>query len=87
MQQTSSLIGMAELVLREGNPQFAAQLLGAVDAALKALNAALEMDMKSFHEQTLAAIKTQLGEEAFQSAWEEGSRWSLEETVKKVLGE
>lgn len=36
---------------------------------------------------TNAAAKESLGESAFQSAWEEGSQWSLEEAVKKALGE
>jgi predicted ATPase len=87
LTQTSSLIGAAGLVLQEGNEGFAAQLLGAVESALKALNAVVEGEIKFFHEQTLAKAKEALGEVAFQSAWEEGSQWSLEETVKKALGE
>ena len=86
-EQTSSLIGMAVLVLQKGNAGFAARLLGAVESALKALNAAVEPDMKFFHEGTLAQVKQTLGEEAFQSAWEEGSQWSLEEAVKRALEE
>lgn len=85
--QTSSLIGMAGLVLQEGNPQFAAKLLGAVASALKGLNAVVEPEVKSFHEGTLAKVKEELGEEGFQSAWEEGAKWSLEEAVKRALGE
>jgi class 3 adenylate cyclase/tetratricopeptide (TPR) repeat protein len=85
LYQTSSLIGVAGLVLREGNPQFAAQLLGAVESALKALNAVVEIEVKFFHEQTLAKVREQLGKSAFQPAWENGSHWTLEETVKKVL--
>jgi tetratricopeptide (TPR) repeat protein len=87
LPQSSSLIGAAGLVLQDGNPQFAAGLLGAVESALKALNAVVEPDVKFFHEGTLAKVKQALGEEVFQSAWEEGSQWSLDEAVKKVLGE
>jgi len=83
--QTSSLIGVAGLVMQEGDPGFAAQLLGAVKSALKGLNAVVESEVKFFHEQILAKVKEALGDAAFQSAWEEGSRWSLEEAVKKVL--
>jgi ATP/maltotriose-dependent transcriptional regulator MalT len=83
--QTSSLIGVAGLVLHEGHSQFAAQLLGAVESALKALKATTEPEMKPFHAQTLAKVKQALGEAAFQSAWEEGSQWSLEEAVKRAL--
>jgi adenylate cyclase len=83
--QTSSLIGVAGLVMQEGDPGFAAQLLGAVESALKGLNAVVESEVKFFHEQTLAKVKEALGEAAFQSAWEEGAKWSLEAAVKKVL--
>ena len=41
--------------------------------------------MKIFYEGTLAKVKEALGDGGFQSAWEEGSRWSLEDAVKKVL--
>jgi len=73
--------------LQEGHPQFAAQLLGAVESALKGLNAVVEPEVKFFYEGTLAKLKEALGREEFQSAWEEGSKWTLEEAVKKVLGE
>jgi tetratricopeptide (TPR) repeat protein len=87
LQQTSSLIGVAGLVLEGGKAHFAAQLLGAVASALKTLNAVAEPDVKFFHEQTLAAVCEQVGEAAFQSAWEEGSNWSLEEAVTRALNE
>ena len=84
-EQTSSLIGVAGLVLREGNPQFAVQLLGAVASALKTLNLVVQEDMIHFHAQTLATVREALGELAFQSIWAEGAKWSLEETVKRAL--
>lgn len=48
--QPSSMIGAAGLALQEGNPQFTAQLLGAAESAYKAMNAAVESDVKFFHE-------------------------------------
>jgi hypothetical protein len=45
----------------------------------------MEEELFPFHAQTLAAIREQLGEAAFQSAWEEGCGWSLEDAVKKAL--
>jgi len=83
--QTSSLIGVAGLVLQEGNPQFAAQLLGAVESGIKVLNAAVEPEVKFLHEGMLVKVKDVLGDAAFQSALDEGRQWSLEEAVKKVL--
>jgi hypothetical protein len=85
--QTSSLIGVALLAVREGDPEFAAQLLGAVESGLKVLAAVVEPEIQPIHTQTLAAAREQLGEVAFQSAWEEGAKWSLEDTVKRVLEE
>jgi class 3 adenylate cyclase/predicted ATPase len=87
LSQTSSLVGIAALALHEGNPQFAAELLGTVESALKALGAVVEIEVLLIHPQTLAAAREQLGETAFQSAWEEGSQWSLEEAVKRALDE
>jgi len=87
LAQTSNLVAAAGWVLHEGNPRFAAELLGAVESALKGLNAVVDVGVKFFHEGTLAKVKDVLGDAAFQSAREEGARWSLEEAVKKVLGE
>ncbi len=87
LQQTSSLVGGAGLALHEGNLTQAAQWLGAVESALKALNAVLEADVIHFHAQTLAAVRAQLSEAAFQSACEEGAGWTLEEAVAIALGE
>jgi tetratricopeptide (TPR) repeat protein len=83
--QTSSLIGTAGLVLQEDNPQFAAQLLGSIESALKVLGVVMEPEMNPLYEVTLAQVKDALGEAEFQSAWEEGSQWSLEEAVKRAL--
>jgi adenylate cyclase len=85
LTQTSSLIGVAGLVLQEGNATQAAQLLGAVESALKVLNAQDDDDLIPLHTLTLAAVKAQLGAAAFQSAWEQGSKWSLEDAVRKAL--
>jgi predicted ATPase/class 3 adenylate cyclase len=85
LRQTSNLIGVAGLTLQQGNPGFAAQLLGAVESILKTLKAEMEPELQPFHTRTLAAAREQLDEAVFQSAWVEGSQWSLEEAVKKAL--
>ena len=84
-QQTFNLIGAAGLALGEGNAQFAAELLGAVESVLKALNAVVETELEFFYEDTQAQVREVLGEKGFKSAWDEGSTWSLEETVARVL--
>ena len=50
-----------------------------------ALRAVVEPDVLPIHTQTLAAVREQLGEAAFQSAWEEGAQWSLKDAVKMAL--
>lgn len=87
VQQTSGLIGAAGLALHEGNAPRAAQLLSAVESALKALNAAVAEELVHFYAQTLAAVREQLGEQAFQAAWREGAQWSLEEAVQRALND
>lgn len=79
--QTSSLIGAAGLASFQGDTQLAAQLLGAVESALKALNAVIEPDLKEFHVQTQAAVWQAMGEPACQSAWQQGSLWSLDDAL------
>src|SRR5690606_38048290 len=84
---TGFLVDMAVLVMYEGNPRQSAQLMGAAEAALHQLNVPMEPSLVPIHQQALATVQKQLGESAFQSAWEEGSKWSLEEAVKEALGE
>jgi len=80
----SFLIGMAALILQEGAPRFAAQLLGAVQSGLAPLGLAVEPDMKYVHAQTLGKVEAALGATAFKAAWEEGSLWSLPEAVRRA---
>jgi hypothetical protein len=86
LYQTSSLVGVAGLALHEGDARFAAQMLGAVESAIKALNAVIEEELIPFHTQTLEAAREQLGESGFQSSWEEGAAWGLAEAVQRALG-
>jgi predicted ATPase len=85
LPQTSNLVGVAGLAWQEGDATGAAQWLGAVASALTALDARLEFAVKQFHAQTLTAVRAQLGEAAFQSAWAVGAEWRLEEAVQRAL--
>ncbi len=75
------------MALQKGAPLLAAQMLGAVHSALSPLGLVVEPMMNFFHAQTLAKVKAALGEAAFQSALEEGGRWSLAEAVRRALEE
>ena len=79
------LVDMAVLAMYEENPRHSAQLMGAVEAALQVLNVPMEPSVVPFHQQALATVRKQLGESAFHSAWKDGSKWSLEEAVRRAL--
>jgi predicted ATPase/class 3 adenylate cyclase len=86
-EQTSSLVGMAGLRVAAGDAAGAAQILGAVASALKALGAEVEPAALHFHTQTVAAARAQLGEAAFQQAWAEGAQWTLAAATAYALEE
>lgn len=87
LPQTSSLIGAAGLVLQEGHAQRAAQFLGTVATALQTLKVTLETEVEPWHNQTLAAARAQLGEAAFNAAWAEGEKMTLDAAVQLALQE
>lgn len=87
VNQTSSLVGVAGLALQAGDSAQAAQWLGTIDAALKALKVVLDIEVMPFHAKTLTAVRAQLSEADFQSAWEVGNKWSLDDAVKRALDE
>jgi hypothetical protein len=86
-EAASGLTGLSALALKENDPRFAAQLLGAVRSALAPLGLVVEPLLKGLHARTLVEVKSALGESAFQAAFEEGGRWTLKEAVRQVLAE
>jgi class 3 adenylate cyclase/tetratricopeptide (TPR) repeat protein len=82
---TSSLIGAAMLALRFGDATGAAKLLGAVEAALAALDAPVEAEMQAFYQRTRADAVDALDEASFESARQSGAKWSLEHAVSAAL--
>lgn len=84
-EQIASLVGVAGVAWLAGDAPQAARWLGAIGSALQALGSALDPEVSSVHDRTLAAVRTQLGEDACQAAWREGGGWSLEQAVRKAL--
>ena len=84
-QQLSSLTGVAGVTLQAGDAPEAARILGTVATVLKTLNMVLEIEVRHLHAKTLAAVQAQLGERAFESAWDEGRRCSLDDAAKRAL--
>jgi non-specific serine/threonine protein kinase len=72
-------------VAARGNPERAAQLLGASDGLLKAIGLCLQPADQPEVDRFETAVRQQLGEEAFKSAWEKGQAMSLEQAIAFAL--
>ena len=72
-------------IAAQGDPVRAAQLLGASDAHLKAIGLCLHPQDQPEIDRFEAAVRDQLSEAAFKSAWERGQAMSLEQAVAFAL--
>jgi len=70
-----------------GNPERAAQLLGASNALQKAMGLDYQLTDKPEIDRFEAAARVQLGEEQFESAWKKGQAMSFEQAVAFALRE
>ncbi|MEI7846172.1 MAG: tetratricopeptide repeat protein [Chloroflexota bacterium] len=84
---TSSLIGLALLAVKTADAPRAALLLGAIDAALKTLMAAMEPEMREPHRQAFQQARSLLDEPTFQTAWQTGAALTLTQAVHLVLSD
>ncbi|MGH7725732.1 MAG: protein kinase domain-containing protein [Candidatus Eiseniibacteriota bacterium] len=66
------LPALAEAIRLEGDARSAAQLIGAADALLEKIEAKLEALEADVYDQTVAALRSELGEGAFAAARKEG---------------
>jgi predicted ATPase/Tfp pilus assembly protein PilF len=65
--------------------QRGAKLLGAAEALLEAISAVLEPEERMVYEQGEASARSQLSEEEFEKAWQEGRAMSTEQAVEYAL--
>ncbi len=65
----------------QGEPLRAAKLFGAAEALRAAINSVFAPADRAEYERNLAYSRTQLGEEAWQAAWEEGWIMTMEQAV------
>jgi predicted ATPase/class 3 adenylate cyclase len=72
------LEGLAGLALAQDNPESAARLCGAAEAARQAIEAPRPPRRRAKYEQDLATLRRDLGEERFAAAWAEGQAMTLE---------
>ena len=76
-----NLEGLAGVVATQGALRWAAQLWGAAEALREAIDVPrLPVDRRGY-EQAVTTVRTQLGEEAFATAWAEGRTMSPEQAL------
>jgi tetratricopeptide (TPR) repeat protein len=79
-----NLEGLASVVATQGALWLAAQLWGAAEALREAIDVPrLPVDRVGY-EQAVAAVRAQLGEEAFAAAWQEGWMTKLQQVIDEA---
>jgi predicted ATPase/transcriptional regulator with XRE-family HTH domain len=74
-----SLVGLAAVAASRGRVEYAARLLGAVDATLEGIGSRMYPQERLDYERTLAAIRPQLSDMEWQSAWQQGREMGIED--------
>jgi predicted ATPase len=72
---------LAEVVLAQGEPSWAARLCGAAEAMREARNYPSTHDRPDHYHRVVSIAHVQLGERAFTAAWNEGRSMSLEQVL------
>jgi predicted ATPase/DNA-binding XRE family transcriptional regulator len=75
----------AGLAVRQGHLVRAARIFGAAEVFRETLNAPMLLFQRHFNERGVAALRAQLDESAFTSAWAEGRAMTLEQAVAYAL--
>jgi predicted ATPase len=76
---------MGGVAVAQGQPERAVRLLGAGEAYLARTKQSFGQPERGEHDSYIAAARTQLGKEAFATAWAEGQAMTLEEAVAYAL--
>ena len=86
-QGIAECLGMlAAVACRQGRPERAARLLGAVAALQEWLGAPLPPAGQAEYRRTAAAARAALGENAFRLAWNAGTAMPLEQAMVYAVG-
>jgi len=80
-----SVIGLAGVASQVGQSEQAARLFGTAQRLLDSLGTQLDPLLRTAYEQNLAAVRAQISEEAFATAWAKGQAMTLEQAVKYAL--
>jgi non-specific serine/threonine protein kinase len=82
----SCLVGSAEQARAEGQPERAARLLGATEAASSAIGYVLTRHEQALYEREVAAVRVALGEARFEAERAAGQSLTVEQAVAEALG-
>ncbi len=74
----------ASLAASVDDAERAARLFGAADGVWAAIEAPLPACFSEHHDQVVAEVRTQLGEDQFEASWDEGRRLPLRVTIELV---
>ena len=79
------LEGMARVAAVQGQPEWAARLLGTSAAQREEMGTPLTPIARTDHDHAVNVARAALGEDAFEAAWDEGHAMSLEEAISDAL--
>jgi predicted ATPase/class 3 adenylate cyclase len=77
----SGLEGLASVVAMQGEPAWATRLWGTAEVLREAINAPLQPVERADYDHAVTAVRDDLGEEAFVSAWTEGRSMTAEQVL------
>ena len=83
----SPLEAFAVLAAAQNQMERAARLLGAAESLYAAIHFEMSAKERAEHDQTVAAARAALGEEAFAAAWAEGQAMTMEQAIAHALKE
>lgn len=75
---------LAAVAVADGRPADAASLLGAADAMRTAIGTVVAPCERELHDQTVAQARSQLGEPAFDGAWQQGTLAQIDDIRERV---
>jgi len=81
----SGLEGLAGVVAAQGASAWAVRLWGAAEALRETMGTPIPPVSRADYDRALAAVRAQLGEEAFAAGWAEGRMMTLEQAL--IIGE
>jgi predicted ATPase/class 3 adenylate cyclase len=79
------LEGLAAVVAAQGELPWAARLWGTAEALRDGMGTPIPPAYRADYERSVASARSQLGEQAFAAAWEEGRAMTLEQVVNEAL--